>query len=127
MDKDKAIEAARTFIRDVESGKYYNKPISTLDCYKALKEALEEKPSREECIEWLKAFKSHKLANTTIELLKQPAKPAREWVENTGIQPERGIVAARLRNGKLVMRYCSDLRWDLDGFTDNVVEYTIIE
>lgn len=138
MDKDKAIEAARALVKAWDSTaviKIKEDDLYQLDDLhkqvKALKEALEDKPSREDCIARLEHIAETyeldkpdninvKAIRESIELLKQPTM---QWIpHDSGCQP---VFCATMVLIKCEDGYCVGEAGSWDW--DEVIAYMIIE
>ena len=140
MDDKKAIEAARALIEMFEKAKNlsFNKEgskpytnaehieqLERTEQYKALKEALketlEDKPSRESCIDWVHGFNDCPERDATIEYLEQPTM---QWVNYEGkdMPVDDGIqVFVKYKGGEYSIGYSGVIPWNI------VAAYMVIE
>lgn len=143
MDKDKAIEAVKElvqflserefyYIHGNDNGRFY---LNNIGKVQALKEALEEKPSREDII---KKLEEHDVLSQdyaeyvchAIDLLKQPTM---QWVEWSGGKCPvdndiNGIMVIRYRDGETrLIDNPQVYRWEHTGSCSDIIAYMIIE
>lgn len=138
MDKDKVVEAAKELVKMLELNEYRGTNTALLMKntmeFRALKEALEPKPSREEVVEWLEsisltpvdvAINWHssykKYAKATIELLKQPTREWVKWGKGYQAPAHDTRVVLKYTDGTCDVRKTQDVVWSL------VTAYMVIE
>lgn len=139
-------KAARAVIEHWERNDY----LADSNVYKELKQALDPKPTKEECINWLNQITDNVFFNedgeefeipycesnlkAIIQYLQEPQKGV--WIENTGVNPN-------LADCKLIIQYggcdnCADLKevhssdlkevdWVEWCPEDRIYQYMIIE
>jgi len=139
MDDKKAIEAARALVDKFCS------PITgnIIDEFQALKEALEDKPSREDCMARLECIADAyadcdkpdninvQALRESIELLKQPTVRWVEWKKGMKV-PEFKLVLQKWREADGDIFYqvedeIADFSWEIEKGKDNIIAYIIIE